>query len=171
MQNSCPSSGPVNDVAIVESPLGFETPIQAKKNDRIIAHINLTFEGPEKVKILLTEGVLDLRKHTAIIFKDNQHLNFKKFAGKRNAVVLGVNNPGNKDRKNGGKFITGQKSEKSSNALKGHGSRFKSSGSRLKGCWKDPWIPNIRPLIKFILANINFDADCFFSDMVTEKGI
>ncbi|MBA0688734.1 hypothetical protein Goari_006502, partial [Gossypium aridum] len=92
-----PASGHVTQMegfALGEIPLGFETPIQAKKNDKIIAHINPAFEGPEKVEIPLTEDVLNPGKHTAVIFKDNQHLNSKNSVGNQNTVVLGMNNPG-----------------------------------------------------------------------------
>ncbi|MBA0772424.1 hypothetical protein Gotri_007797 [Gossypium trilobum] len=92
-----PASGHVTQMegfALGEILLGFETPIQAKKNEKIIAHINPTFEGPEKVEIPLTEDVLNPGKHTAVIFKDNKHLNSKNSAGNQNAVVLGANNPG-----------------------------------------------------------------------------
>ncbi|MBA0743605.1 hypothetical protein Gogos_006271, partial [Gossypium gossypioides] len=67
-----------------EIPLGFETPIQAKKNDKIIAHINPAFKSPEKVEIPLTEGVLNPGKHTTVIFKDNQRLSSKNSAGNQN---------------------------------------------------------------------------------------
>lgn len=36
--------------------------------------------------------------------------------------------------------------------------------------WKAPWIPNIGPLINYILVSTNINTDCLLSDLVIEEG-
>ncbi|MFQ6640352.1 hypothetical protein Gotur_015801 [Gossypium turneri] len=39
--------------------------------------LNPVFEGPERVEVQMTDGILDPRKHFAVTFKDNLHSNQK----------------------------------------------------------------------------------------------
>ncbi|MBA0586305.1 hypothetical protein Gorai_017049, partial [Gossypium raimondii] len=46
--------------------------------------------------------------------------------------------------------------------------RLNGNGSKIR-CWKDNWVPRVRPLIKFIPANVNIDSDYLLNEMVTEE--
>lgn len=50
---------------------GVEIPMQSNNFDGIKAHINSTFEGTKEVDVQLSEGVLDLRKHSVVVFKEH----------------------------------------------------------------------------------------------------
>lgn len=65
-----------------------EMPMQSNNFDDIKAHLNPTFEGPEKFDVQLTLGVLDIEKHSVVIFK--KHSNSTEHSIDRRAEVRGA---------------------------------------------------------------------------------
>ncbi|KAK5812710.1 hypothetical protein PVK06_028148 [Gossypium arboreum] len=62
------------DLGVGGSPR-FEPPMQASKFDGVKVHFNPAFKDPKEVDVQLTESILDPRKHSAVIFKENPNPN------------------------------------------------------------------------------------------------
>ncbi|KAK5818500.1 hypothetical protein PVK06_023440 [Gossypium arboreum] len=98
---------------------------QASKSGDIKAHFNPAFEGPVKVEVQLTDNILDHEKHSAVTFK-----NFFNSSDQSKGSPFKHMNAGktdNKGRNSNEKFGITRGGRKNSNALKGCGSRFKTS--------------------------------------------
>ncbi|PPR92726.1 hypothetical protein GOBAR_AA27952 [Gossypium barbadense] len=75
-----PSNGLVGKSAIPDTNSRFkrgrfEPPMQASKFDGVKVHFNPAFKDPKEVDVQLTESILDPRKHSAVIFKENPNPN------------------------------------------------------------------------------------------------
>lgn len=87
---------------------------------------NLAFEGEE---VQLIKGVLDLGKHSAIIFRGDAHQTLHNSTAKHDIVSkYGFPSSAN-DKKIVGNLNAFRGGWKISNVLKGKGSRFKSTGN------------------------------------------
>ncbi|MBA0833003.1 hypothetical protein Goarm_017347 [Gossypium armourianum] len=91
--------------------------------------INPTFEGSVGEDVLLTTGVLDSSKHSAMVFKEGADKKLTGSNGRRNNVSKGGGLSFSKDKKLVGNFNAFRRSGKMNNVLKGMESRFKSSGN------------------------------------------
>ncbi|PPD93219.1 hypothetical protein GOBAR_DD09841 [Gossypium barbadense] len=105
--------------------------------ERVKAHFNPAFEVSEGVEIQISEGVLDPGKYSAVSFKKNiisdQHAKSGNRSAEKPSLALvsgsDVDKSGFINRKGDIKNNKICGSHKNSNALWGHGNRFKSSGS------------------------------------------
>ncbi|KAK5785547.1 hypothetical protein PVK06_040143 [Gossypium arboreum] len=127
------------DSVIMEASIGelkasdMESGAKASMNsgnfEGVKVHYNPTFKGLEGVEVSMTDGILDPRKHFAVIFKENLHSNQQGISVKQSMETLGVGTSGPKDRKNDGRDNINRGCRKPSNTLRGRESRFKSSGN------------------------------------------
>lgn len=74
---------------------GVEPHIQDNNLECITAHFNSTFDGSKEVNVQLTKCILDLRKHSIVIFKGNP--NFIEHTKGRRTETLGTNISSNKE--------------------------------------------------------------------------
>ncbi|MBA0702325.1 hypothetical protein Goari_020410, partial [Gossypium aridum] len=88
--------------------------------------VNLAFEGEE---VQLIKGVLDLGKHSAIIFRGDAHQKLHNSTAKHDIVSKYGFPSSSNDKKIVGNLNASRGGWKISNVLKGKGSRFKSTGN------------------------------------------
>ncbi|KAH1031126.1 hypothetical protein J1N35_043300 [Gossypium stocksii] len=126
-------AGSNNDIVFEDVNRGnFSNEIRRVLNngnlDNIVAHVNPAFEDFGGTNISISEDVLDPGKHSAITFKDSTH---KKEKGKPVNSTRGILDVGvsRSREKSGGKDLIERNGRKASSALRGRGSRFKSSGN------------------------------------------
>ncbi|MBA0618753.1 hypothetical protein Godav_028051, partial [Gossypium davidsonii] len=94
-----------------------------------ITYFNLTFEALLEVAVTLKEGVLDLAKHSTIVFKENNHPNSFELADDDRAEVLGNDDSTSKGQITGGKFSAGRNGRKLNKTKRDRESHFKMSSS------------------------------------------
>lgn len=114
------------DIEIIEVEQGVvatavDSSFISQNFERIKAHSNPAFEGLEGTMVHVSKGLLNPTRHSAVRYEDNSH---PKKSGKLNEGI-----PVTRTRKNGGSDLSARTSRAASNALKGCGSRFKTSGN------------------------------------------
>ncbi|KAG8498856.1 hypothetical protein CXB51_005701 [Gossypium anomalum] len=111
-----------------DSSIEFLKGLNARNYTNITAHFNPAFEQSGGVNIPITSSVLDSREHSAISFKNITHKKEKCILANPVRGKLGEGIPVSKE-KHRGRDSNGRSNRKSSNALRGRGSHFKSSGN------------------------------------------
>ncbi|PPS00195.1 hypothetical protein GOBAR_AA20459 [Gossypium barbadense] len=122
-------------------------------------------QGSGGTLVLISDGVLDLGKHSAISFKDLFHKKEKNSSVNLSRGKLGEGISVSKERHRG-KDLIGRSSRKASNTLRGRKSRFKAFGNS-----RVPLLESIEEMAKFI-SNPNISNDLIFGsegiDLITD---
>lgn len=108
----------------------------------IKAHSNPAFEGIEGTIVPVSKGILDPSRHSTVRFEDNSH--------PKKSRNLNEGIPVARTRKNRGRDLSTRTNRVASAALRGRGSRFKTSGNlrsslaeSKEACVKQDLAPNL----------------------------